>query len=317
MRTIGLLIFDGVLMLDAAGPIDVFSIANRYLPEDRHYRVITISPERRGVRASSGLQMAADYCIDDAPTAFDVLLVPGGPGAYTGEHREIGAWLRKAAQGAATYGSVCTGAFLLGEAGLLNGRRVTTHWHYQERLAARCPDAIVETELIYLRDGSLVSCGGVTAGIDLALSVLAEHHGKSIALDVAKVLLVVTQRHGGQSQFSPLVSVPEQDSDTHIQAIQRYVIEHVSEPHTVAGLAQMANMSPRNFSRVFARQTGVSPMEFVLTARVDSARSLLESTDLPLKTIAFKSGFGSTRQMRALFSSRLGLSPAQYRYQFG
>lgn len=317
MRTVGLLLFDDVLMLDAAGPIDVFSLANRYLPADQHYRLVTISPDTQPIRASNGLRMAADHCVENAETAYDVLLVPGGPGAYNGNHHAICAWLRKAATASSTYGSVCTGAFLLGEAGLLDGRRVTTHWHYQDSLAARYPDAIVETESIYLRDGPLISCGGVTAGIDLALSLLMEHHGKPIALDVAKVLLVVTQRHGGQSQFSPLVSVPAQDNETQVQVIQRYIIENISEQFTVSRLAELANMSPRNFSRVFTREAQQSPMDFVLTARIDSARSLLESTDLPLKTIAFRSGFGSTRQMRALFSARLGLSPAQYRYQFG
>jgi transcriptional regulator GlxA family with amidase domain len=317
MRTVGLLLFDDVLMLDAAGPIDVFSLANRYLPADKHYRLMTISPMSKELRASNGLRMFADYSIEEAPTAYDVLLVPGGPGAYSGDHRDIATWLRGTVDNCCTYGSVCTGAFLLGEAGLLDGRRVTTHWHYQERLATRFPNARVQSEEIYLRDGAMISCGGVTAGIDLALSVLTEHHGKSIALDVAKVLLVVTQRQGGQTQFSPMLSVPKGENDTLMQAIQRYVIDNVGIPHTVSALAEIANMSPRNFSRVFTRETGLSPMEFVLTARIDSARNLLESTDLPLKTIAARSGFGSTRQMRALFSARLKLSPAQYRFQFG
>lgn len=315
MKTVAILLFPDLLTLDVAGPMDVFSIANRYLPPEQAYRIVTLASGERSVRACNGLAMQADHLIEEVEPDFDLLLVPGGPGAYNDSHGELVPWLNRAAQASRRYGSICTGAFILAEAGLLDGRRVTTHWHYIERLARRCPGAAIETDRIYIRDGKLLTSGGVTAGIDLALGVVAEDHGRKLALDVAKVLLVVMQRQGGQAQFSPLAAGVVGD-DSPIARVQNHVLEHLEEPFSVERMATLAAMSPRHFSRVFAREVKMTPMEFLQGARLDRARSLLETCDLPLKTVAYRSGFGSVRHMRVLFAEKLGLSPAQYRRQF-
>lgn len=315
MKTIAMVLFPDFLLLDMAGPMEVFSIANRYLEPDQRYQLLTLGTERGALRAANGVAVEADMHIDQAWAAYDVLLVPGGPGAYNDRHPGLHTWLRAATQRATRYGSICTGAFVLGEAGLLDGYRVTTHWHYTERLIRRFPKALVETDKIFLQDRRLFTSGGVTAGIDLALAIVAQDHGRKVALDVAKVLLVVMKRQGGQAQFSPLVAaVASQESA--ITRVQHYVMEHLEEPFTVERMATLASMSPRHFARMFAREVTMTPMEFLQGARIDRARQLLESTDLPLKTVAFRSGFGSVRHMRSLFSEKLGLTPVQYRQQF-
>lgn len=315
-KTVAILLFPDVLMLDVAGPIEVFSVANRYLPEGDHYRIVTLGATSLSVRASNGIVMQADQLAAEAPVAYDTLLVPGGPGAYNDSHPHLHDWLRESAQASRRHGAVCTGAFILGEAGLLDGHRVTTHWHYLDRLAKRFPKTILESDQLFTKDGKLLSSGGVTAGIDLALSILADDHGKKLALDVAKVLLVVIKRQGGQAQFSPLLP-PSGQGATPLDRVQAYVLENIQESFCVEQLAELAAMSVRNFARVFTRHMQMTPMEFVLNARIDHARSLLESTDLPLKTVAFRSGFGSSRYMRQMFDKRLGLTPVQYRHQFG
>ncbi|WP_295515788.1 GlxA family transcriptional regulator [uncultured Pseudomonas sp.] len=314
-RTVAFLLVPEVLMLDFAGPVEVFSIANRYLPAAEHYRVVTIAAgRRRTLRCSNGMTIRTDLTTQQPPGAYDLLLVPGGPGAYLEPHPEVAAWLRQVPAQCPRYGAVCTGTFLLGSAGLLDGRRVTTHWNYRERLARRFPRAQVTADEIYLRDGPLLTSAGVTAGIDLALALVAEDHGKVIAREVAKVLVVVTQRQGKQAQFSPLFDEPE--ATTAITRVQHHIVAHIDQAYSISRLAELATMGTRNFARVFKRDTGMTPLEFVLRARIDHARGLLETSELPLKTVAFRSGFASDRCMRVAFQSHLGLTPAQYRYQF-
>lgn len=316
MKTVAMLLFPEVLLLDVAGPIEVFSIANRFLSTEDSYRIVTISADARSVRASNGMLLQADHVLDDAPGAFDLLLVPGGPGAYNFEHHSLLPWLRRCAEASRRYGSICTGAFILGEAGLLDNYQVTTHWNYIDRLEKRFPAAQVGADQIYIRDRKLITSGGITAGIDMALGLLADDHGKKLAVQVAKVLLVAMQRQGGQAQFSPLLAeVAKEDSP--IARVQKHVLEHPEAEFCVERLANLAGMSVRHFARIFAREVGMTPMEFVQSARIDRARGLLESSNLPLKTVAYRSGFGSERCMRILFRDRLGLTPTQYRHQFG
>ncbi|MHC8314956.1 GlxA family transcriptional regulator [Pseudomonas sp. LB3P31] len=315
MKTVAMVLFPDFLLLDMAGPMEVFSIANRYVAADQAYALTTIGTEPGALRASNGVSLTADLHIDNAAQSYDLLLVPGGPGAYNEKPPELLAWLPGATARAGQYGSICTGAFVLGHAGLLDGYRVTTHWHYTERLIKAFPKASVETDQIYVQDRNLITSGGVTAGIDLALSVVAADHGKKVAQDVAKVLLVVMKRQGGQAQFSPLMAAVA-PHETAITRVQKHVLDHLHQPFSIDCMASQAAMSPRHFARVFAREVGMTPMEFLQRARIDRARNLLETSDLPLKTIAFKSGFGSVRHMRFLFSEKLGLTPTQYREQF-
>ncbi|VVQ10790.1 HTH-type transcriptional regulator CdhR [Pseudomonas fluorescens] len=316
MKTVAMVLFPDFLLLDMAGPLEVFSVANRYLKAEAHYQLITLGTERGPLRASNGVLVHADRAIDDADTErYDLLLVPGGPGAYNQQFPALFAWLKGAVQRVDHYGSICTGAFVLGHAGLLDGYRVTTHWNYTERLIKGFPKAQVTTDQIYVEDRNLITSGGVTAGIDMALAVIARDHGKKLAQDVAKVLLVVMKRQGGQAQFSPLMAAVA-PQETPITRAQSYVLEHLDEAFTVERMAAIANMSARHFARVFTRDINMTPMEFLQSARIDCARNLLETSDLPLKTVAYKSGFGSVRHMRSLFAEKLGLTPAQYREQF-
>lgn len=316
MKNLAILLYSDVLLLDVAGPIEVFSMANRYLAPEDHYHICTISTAEHSVRASNGLRLVADHVLKDAPNAFDLLLIPGGPGAYNDKHEGLQPWLREATQASTRYGSICTGAFILGEVGLLDGRQVTTHWNYIERLAQRFPTARVASDQIYIQDGKLISSGGITAGIDMALAILADDHGKKIAVAVAKVLLVAMRRQGGQSQFSPLLADVAKEDSPIIRA-QQHVLDHLMEELSVENLAAVAGMSVRHFARVFARSVGMTPIAFVHSARLDHARNLLETSELPLKTVAYRSGFRNERCMRMLFTDRLGVSPAQYRHQFG
>ena len=310
-----MVLFPDFLLLDMAGPMEVFSIANRYLEPGDAYQLSLIGSEHGALRASNGVSVHPDRHIDQACEGYDLLLVPGGPGAYNEKHPPLLNWLQGAVSRAGRYGSICTGAFVLGHAGLLDGYRVTTHWHYTERLIKGFPEATVETDQIYVQDRNLITSGGVTAGIDLALAVVAQDHGKKVAQDVAKVLLVVMKRQGGQAQFSPLMAAVA-PHETPVTRVQNHVLEHLDEAFSIERMARLVNMSARHFSRVFAREVNMTPMEFVQSARIDRARNLLETSDLPLKTVAFKSGFGSVRYMRFLFSEKLGLTPAQYREQF-
>ncbi|GAA0262603.1 MULTISPECIES: GlxA family transcriptional regulator [Pseudomonas] len=315
MKTVAMALFPDFLLLDMAGPLEVFSIANRYLPPAQHYRILTLGTEPGPLRASNGVMVQADLLLEQALDAYDLLLVPGGPGAYNECHPALLPWLRAAVPRARRFGSICTGAFVLGYAGLLDGHRVTTHWHYTERLIKAFPKAIVETDRIYLQDGRLITSGGVTAGIDLALSVVAQDHGKQVAVEVAKVLLVVMKRQGGQAQFSPMTSAVA-PQETPITRVQNHVLANLEQSFTVESMAALVDMSARHFARLFAKDVQMTPMAFLQGARIDRARHLLETTELPLKTVAFHAGFGSVRHMRFLFSEKLGLTPTQYRQQF-
>lgn len=314
---IALLMLDGVQALDVAGPVDVFAEANALLGPHSGYSVSLIGKTRQPLRASNGMQLLPDLSLAEAEAAFDIVLVAGGPGLPDAPaDDEVSAWLRAAATTARLHGSVCTGAFVLGHAGLLDGRTVTTHWQNAAQLAARFPHATVEHDCIHLRDGRLVTSAGVTAGIDLALALVREAHGAPLALAVAKRLVVVAQRQGGQSQFSPYLAAAPENADSPVARVQAYVMANIGARLTLPLLAAELGMSARNLTRLFVAQTGMTPHAFIEAARIDIARNLLEGSALPLKSIAYKCGFVTVDRMRVLFQQRLGVSPAQYRASF-
>jgi transcriptional regulator GlxA family with amidase domain len=315
-KEVALLIHDGVQALDVAGPLDVFAEANGFLPDDQGYDLVLLASERRPIRASNGMALAAHLTFGDAVRRFDTVLVAGGPALpEAAEDTDMSAWLQRRGVLAGLYGSICTGAFILGHAGLLDGRVVTTHWQAAAELAAMFPAARVEYDRIFWRDGPLITSAGVTAGIDLALELVAEDHGPAVALACAKRLLVVTQRQGGQSQFSPLLQRRTGDS-TPLGKVQDYVMAHLGEPFPVDRLAEIAGTSSRSIARLFVRELGLTPHDFVENVRLDQARNLLEATDLALKSVAFDCGFAGPEQMRAVFQRRLGVSPQRYRESF-
>jgi len=298
------------------GPTDVFSEANRFLLPDTRYQLELISTERGAVRCASGLQILPDRHFTEAADACDLLLVAGGPEiAQKALAEPVHAWLREASGQARRFGSICNGALTLGRAGLLDDRAVTTHWNDAAALAALCPTARVEFDRIFLQDGNLYTSAGVTAGIDLSLYLLAQDHGPDIALNVARRLVVFLQRAGGQSQFSPYLT-PYAEASSPIAQVQQYVLGHLGENLTVETLAAVARMSKRHFSRIFVRDTHVTPGEFVESARIDAARVMLENSGTPLKTVAYQCGMKDTDQLRMAFKRRLGITPQQYRLNF-
>jgi transcriptional regulator GlxA family with amidase domain len=316
MRTVAVAIFPGVQALDVAGPVDVFSEANQFLPDEQRYEVTLLSAERGAVRASNGMTLTADATFEQTNQTFDLALVAGGPALPDSEpEARLTHWLGNVAARCRRYGSICTGAFALGHAGLLDERNVTTHWQHAAQLATRFPRARVDYDRIYLRDEGLVTSAGVTAGIDLSLALVAEDHGPRTALAVAKRLVVFAQRQGGQSQFSPYLTAPA-DETSPVARVQAHVMEHIGENFTVKQLADVAGMSARNFARIFVQETNVTPHEFVERARVDAARKQLESTAAALKTIAYDCGFGTADRMRIVFARRIGVTPMQYRERF-
>ncbi|UAK24266.1 GlxA family transcriptional regulator [Sphingomonas nostoxanthinifaciens] len=315
-RDVAIVIHDGVQALDVAGPMDVFAAANGFLPQEDHYRCLLVAAGTEPIRSSNGMWMTADLAFEDARRPFHTVLVAGGPALpHSPADEAMSDWLRRWGVLAERYGSICNGTFALGNAGLLDGRTVTTHWISSAELAARYPTARVEHDRIYARDDRLVTSAGVTAGIDLTLALVGEDHGPAISLACAKGLVVVAQRQGGQSQFSPLL-LPPRETTAPLGKVQAYVMDHVAEAFPVERLAEVAGVSPRSIARLFVRELGLTPHEFVEGVRIDHARNLLEATELALKAVAFDCGFASPDQMRSAFQRRLGVTPLRYRESF-
>jgi transcriptional regulator GlxA family with amidase domain len=313
---VAIVVSDRAQALDVAGPLDVFAEANANLPEDRRYEVSLVGNRAGTVTCSNGMQLAVPFGYADADAQYDLVLVAGGPQLPDSQpSSESLAWLQRQAHGANRFGSVCNGAFLLGHAGLIDGREVTTHWADADRLAKAFPRASVQPDRIFIRDGRLFTSAGVTAGIDLCLALVAEDWGHEMAVRVAKRLVVYIQREGGQSQYSPYIGAGKEENPI-VGKVHRYVVEHITDALSIEQLASAVSVSRRTFSRLFAKYAKVTPSAFVEQVRVDSARKLLEDSDAPLKTVAFKCGFRNATQMRTTFTRRLNVTPKQYRQRF-
>lgn len=224
-------------------------------------------------------------------------------------------WLGAKAALSQRFGSVCNGAFTLGHAGLLNGKEVTAHWHDVDRLVAQFPRARVRPDKIFVRDGKLFTSAGVAAGMDLCLALVTEDWGHEMALRIAKRLIVYIRRDGGQSQYSPYLAVGPKE-ETIVAKVLRHVTDHIDEQLSIDQLADAVGVSRRTFSRVFAKHASMTPSAFVDQVRLEFCRKLLEETDLPLKTVAFRCGFHSASHMRTIFAKRLDTSPREYRARF-
>jgi transcriptional regulator GlxA family with amidase domain len=315
MRNIVIPLFNQVLLLDVSGPAEVFSLANRFITNEDYYKIITVAGSAEPIQASNGIRLLADQSFELEIENPHIILVPGGPGAYNVQQPELINWLNLQTKRAKLYGSICTGAFILGRAGLLDGKESTTHWNYTKRLVEEFPSTRVAEDKITTRDGNLFCSGGITTGIDLALELVEEEHGRCVAVNVSKTMLLNKFRHGGQLQFNPATPdlLPEK---SHLCPLVEYIKLHLTKKITVADLAHVAQLSVRQLTRRFAQETQMSPMEFVQSIRLDHARLLLETTDAPLKTLAYQCGFGCVRQLTDLFKKRLGITPLQYRQQF-
>jgi transcriptional regulator GlxA family with amidase domain len=292
----------------------VFGVAN-FLRNQKLYDVACVAPTAEPIPTPVGFAFLPTCAMTALPLPVDTLLVSGGGGPDSGTRPEILDWLRQAAPKSRRFGSICTGAFALGAAGLLDGKRVTTHWDFRAELALRHPSAIVEIDPIFIRDGALFSSAGITAGIDLALSLVEEDHGRDLALTIARYLVLYLKRSGGQAQFSShlrtqLSTVPA------IERAQVWCRDHLDSELTTSALARIAGMSERTFMRRFRQETGQTMGEFVAEARLEAACRLLTETVLPLKEVARRCGFGTAAAMRRAFVPRVGVPPLRYREAF-
>ncbi|MFF5809216.1 GlxA family transcriptional regulator [Streptomyces sp. NPDC012746] len=319
-RTVLVTLFDGVEALDVTGPLGVLAGANAYLaataPGQTAYRIATASPGGVAVDGLSGVTLGADGDLA-AAAAPHTLIVPGGTRYLTGPtdcNPEVVQWLRRNAPKSQRVVSVCTGAFLLAEAGLLAGKRATTHWSRAEELAKRYPDVSVDPTPIFVQDGSVYTAAGVMAGIDLALAFVEEDLGRDAAMTVARYMIVFLRRSGGQSQFSAQMRAQIAQRPV-LREIQQWIADHPDADLSVEALARRANLSPRQFTRSFSSETGSTPGRYVAHTRLETARRLLEDTQEDVVRVASDSGYSTAEAMRRAFQRTLGLSPSQYRSQ--
>jgi transcriptional regulator GlxA family with amidase domain len=320
-RVVAIVVFDGVQPLDVVGPHEVFAGANSVLAQrgsdDPRYRLVTVGVRRGPVTSESGLQLVAAASIAALePSSIDTVLLPGGDGVLAASSDcALVSWVAQTAGHARRTVTVCSGTFLAAAAGLIDGRRVTTHWARGAQLASRYPDADVDVDPIYVRDGKLWTSAGVTAGIDLALALVEHDLGVDVAQIVARWLVVFLRRPGGQSQFATPVWTQPAEREP-IQAAQALVHGEPGADWSVAVLASRVGLSPRHFTRLFQRDIGVSPARYVERVRVDVARRLLESERAGVATIASRCGFGTAETMRRAFLRHVGVAPDHYRQRF-
>jgi transcriptional regulator GlxA family with amidase domain len=318
-----LVAFDGLQLLDLAGPVEVLRTATR-LGAAPPYETVTATPHGQAVRSESGVRLGADRSLADiARTArsgtgerFDTLVVVGGLGtrdavgdaAFVDDVRAVAGRTPRVT-------SVCSGAFLVAAAGLLDGYEATTHWASCEQLASRHPAITVTEDRIFVRDRDRYTSAGVTAGIDLFLAIVEEDHGRELAHAVAGWLVVFVQRPGGQSQFSAQLRATPAATPS-IAELQRWLTDHLTDDTGVEALAARVGMSPRNFARVFRRETGTTPAAYVEALRVESARRLLEDTSVTIPAVATAVGFRHAETLHRAFARRVGTTPDRYRQHF-
>jgi transcriptional regulator GlxA family with amidase domain len=306
-RRIAVVIFPGFQLLDAAGPIAAFEIAGRY--GDGVYGIEVLAAEVGAVKSSSGARMAAE-ALGEGP--YDTIVISGGDGTRSlPELAKVVAWLKRAAPAARRIASVCSGAYLLAEAGLLDGKRATTHWGRSDDFARRYPKIRLEPDRIFVREGEVWTSAGITAGIDLALALVEDDLGGDIARRTAQQLVVHQRRPGGQSQFSALLEMGEPNG--RFAGLMDWMRERLAEPLGVERLADQAAMSPRHFARAFTAETGVTPAKAVERLRLEAARVRVEAGHEPIDRVAEAAGFGDPERMRRAFLRAFGQPPQALR----
>lgn len=308
-------LFDDVQSLDVTGPVEVFSGASKAGGDT--YPIRTASLDGAPVRTTSGLTLLPDISLAEAEAEAETphtLLVPGGDGTRRPDPRLID-WLRENAPRAERIVSVCTGALLLADAGLLDGHRATTHWVACDLLARKHPAVRVEPDPIFVRDGKIATSAGVTAGIDLALALVEEDLGREVALTVARHLVVFLRRPGNQAQFSAQLAAQTAHREP-LREVQQWITEHPADDLSVEALADRARLSPRHFARAFQSETGTTPGRYVERVRIEAARRLIEDTTEGLTQISRTCGYGTPEAMRRAFLKTLGTGPAEYRRRF-
>jgi transcriptional regulator GlxA family with amidase domain len=299
-----------VQILDVTGPLEVFSNAPGY-------EIQLANPGiDRTLQTNRGIVLAEATPIVEVQGPIDTLVIAGGPGAESGSYDpSFIAWIAETGGRARRVASICTGAFLVAEAGLLNGKQAVTHWTFCDRLAREYPKVTVRPEPIFLRDGSIYTSAGITAGIDLSLTLVEEDHGHETALRIARFLVMFLVRPGGQAQYSHMLSHGAFTSQP-LRELQVWMLQHLREPLTVETLAERIGMSARHFTRVCLRETGMNPGQFVDRMRVEAAQQAIDSSSRGLKDVADSCGFRSADAMRRTFLRVLGVTAAEYASRF-
>lgn len=299
-----------VQILDVTGPLEVFSNASGY------EMVLGTPSAERWLETHRGVPLGNAVPIEEIHGPIDTLIVAGGPGAESGSYDpRLVQWVAKKATEARRVASICTGAFLLAEAGLLDGKEAVTHWLFCDRLEREYPKVKVRRDPIYLRDGSVYTSAGITAGIDLSLALVEEDHGHAAALKIARFLVMFLVRPGGQAQYSHMLS-HQAGASQPLRELQVWMLENLRAHLTVETLAERVGMSARHFTRVCLRETGMNPGQFVDRMRVEAAQQRIDSSSQGLKEIADACGFGSAEGMRRAFSRVLGVTAAEYASRF-
>ncbi len=324
-KRVAMLAYPDANSLDVVGPLQVFAGATRYMqflppgqvPGERiNYQVEILGLESGPITTSAGFDLHAARGIDEVSEGIDTLLIAGGYGHLQAlRQADLLYWVAEMAPKVRRLGSICSGAFILAAAGQLEGRRATTHWRYCQELAASYPEITVEPDRLHVRDGKIYTSAGVTAGMDLALALLEEDCGRGIALSTAREMVAFLKRPGGQSQFSQHLEAQAAEPAP-IRDLQAWVLENLDRDLSVEVLAERAAMSPRNFARIFAKETGTTPAKFVERARIEAARRALEESAEPLPAIAERCGFGHAETMRRVFQRHLKVAPQDYRQRF-
>jgi transcriptional regulator GlxA family with amidase domain len=316
-RKVALIGYEGAQSLDIVGPMEVFSMANRF-SDAPAYEIMLASADGGTITCNSGLALGGSVALEDLPEDLDTILVAGG--SKDALRRESGGrvpeWLNRRAGTTRRIGSVCSGAFVLAATGMLDGRRVTTHWDFCDEMRRFRPAVQLEPDAIFVADPPYYTSAGVTAGIDLCLSLVEADFGPQLALDVARNLVLFMRRPGGQTQYSAGLNVQVAASPR----LRQLIAEISADPCgalSVPELAARAAMSERTFSRVFQKETGVGPAAFVEIARVNRAKALLETSDWPLARVAERAGFGGVEGLHRAFNKRVGVTPGDYRQRFG
>lgn len=312
-----LVAYPGIQSLDLVGPLEVFATTNRIVGGPSPcYRFEVVTPTGAPAVSSSGLTIAAHSSIAACTGPIDTLVVVGGDGTVDAvQDDDLVAWIAEAARRSSRTTSVCSGAFLLGRAGLLEGRRATTHWASCGLLARTNPDTTVERDPIFVRDGDVWTSAGITSGMDLALALVEADHGAAVARDVARWMVLFVQRPGGQAQFSTQLAAQQPDRPA-LRELDRWIADHLDADLSVPALARRVGMSTRSFSRTFRQEVGTTPAAHVEALRTEAARRLLETTGRGLGDVARTCGFGTVETLHRAFQRQVGVTPGTYRRRF-
>ncbi|HVP85248.1 MAG TPA: GlxA family transcriptional regulator [Rhizomicrobium sp.] len=320
-RRIVMFAFEGAQLLDVTGPLQILAAVNDEHPKgEPAYEIVIAAREKGELKTSSGIKLVADVSYIQPPKEFfaniDTMLVSGGDGTVEAvRDKDLIAAIRNTAKKSRRVASVCTGAFLLATAGLLENKRATTHWASAHLLAKLYPGTTVDPDAIFVRDGKVWTSAGVTAGMDLALAMVREDFGDEMALKIARRHVMFVMRPGGQSQFSAHLET-EAYPRSRLASLLRWIPENISGDLDIAALAARAHMSERSFARIFRKETGETPAHYVERMRLDGARRLLAGSTLPVASVASRAGFGSEERMRRVFQRHLKISPSDFRERF-